>query len=384
MPGFILSGASLASPGPSTTPAVNTRSRLEGLPLSADLQPALSAEVADPLWLLCRQWQFVEFAGEDAGTPIDVRVEGERAELSRYLAGSLDAGSATRARDYLRRRPRARDGGRGRAGPRPSRPAGRRGRGPAAVDAQRRPAQRPVRGGLPLRPRSPQTRRTARRRVAGPGAAPRSIDARALFAALTPLRDATGALTGLPPEPVVPAELQDRGPRAARSLGALVRTALVDPSVAEAWNPARLEYAFAVSARPLPARSRWPPTSTPTASSTGTRCRRPGSLGAASRPATTGHAYRPAASLPDAGRVSRACPPTGSGSSRTPRVELRRDGRRADRPDPACSSWSSPGLRQRLVRRAAAPPGRLAVPGDVVHGPGHLRRDEHADAGRGT
>jgi len=78
MPGFILSGASLASPGPSTTPAVNTRSRLEGLPLSADLQPALSAEVADPLWLLCRQWQFIEFAGEEAGTPIDVRVEGER------------------------------------------------------------------------------------------------------------------------------------------------------------------------------------------------------------------------------------------------------------------------------------------------------------------
>ena len=65
MPGFILSGASLASPGPSTTPAVNTRSRLEGLPLSADLQPALSAEVADPLWLLCRQWQFLEFAGEE-------------------------------------------------------------------------------------------------------------------------------------------------------------------------------------------------------------------------------------------------------------------------------------------------------------------------------
>src|SRR4051812_49520606 len=100
MAGFLLSGASLASPGPSTTPAVNTRSRLEGVPLSADLQPALSAEVADPLWLLCRQWQFLEFAGEDAGTPIDVRVEGERAELSRYLAGPLDARGAARARDY--------------------------------------------------------------------------------------------------------------------------------------------------------------------------------------------------------------------------------------------------------------------------------------------
>src|SRR6476661_575655 len=100
MPGFILSGASLASPGPSTTPAVNTRSRLEGLPLSADLQPALSAEVADPLWLLCRQWQFLEFAAEDAGTPIDVRVEGEHALLSRYLPGPLSSDAPARARDY--------------------------------------------------------------------------------------------------------------------------------------------------------------------------------------------------------------------------------------------------------------------------------------------
>src|SRR5690242_11866361 len=95
-----MTGASLAPPGAGNTPAVHTWSRLEGLPLSADLQPALSAEVADPLWLLCRQWQFLEFAGEDAGTPIDVRVEGERAELSRYLAGPLEADGAVRARDY--------------------------------------------------------------------------------------------------------------------------------------------------------------------------------------------------------------------------------------------------------------------------------------------
>src|SRR5262245_53436230 len=89
MTGFILAGASLAPPRPSMTPTVNTWSRLEGLPLSADLQPALAAEVADPLWLLCRQWQFLEFAGEDAGTPIEVRIEGERAAVSRYQPGPL-------------------------------------------------------------------------------------------------------------------------------------------------------------------------------------------------------------------------------------------------------------------------------------------------------
>src|SRR3954463_13145817 len=100
MAGLTIAGVSVRDADRAVVPAVNTWSRVEGLPLSADLQPALSAEVADPLWLLCRQWQFLEFAGEDAGTPIDVRVEGERAELSRYLAGSLDAGAAGRSRDY--------------------------------------------------------------------------------------------------------------------------------------------------------------------------------------------------------------------------------------------------------------------------------------------
>ena len=248
MPGFILSGASLASPGPSTTPAVNTRSRLEGLPLSADLQPALSAEVADPLWLLCRQWQFLEFAGEDAGTPIDVRVEGERSELSRYLAGSLDADSTTRAHDYL-----GADLGL-----------------ETAVEAEpvrAHHARLAVEAGVQLQwtlnvgrlndlfaaayPYVPVPADAADRTGAEwqALAGTRSIDARALFAALTPLRDATGALTGLPPEPVVPPELQDQ---ALERLGRWMRwyeTALVDPSVAEAWNPTRQEYAFAVSAQ---------------------------------------------------------------------------------------------------------------------------------------
>src|SRR3954454_12715986 len=107
MVGITISGVTVAEPQRVATPAVNTWSRLESLPLSADLEPALSAEVADPLWLLCRQWQFLEFAGEDAGSPIEVRIEGERAELSRYRPGPLDdassnggASSHPAARDY--------------------------------------------------------------------------------------------------------------------------------------------------------------------------------------------------------------------------------------------------------------------------------------------
>ena len=39
------------------------------------LQEGLRAEVADPLWLLARQWQMGEFRGEDVGTPILATVE---------------------------------------------------------------------------------------------------------------------------------------------------------------------------------------------------------------------------------------------------------------------------------------------------------------------
>ncbi len=58
--------AVIARPDPSAT----TWSRLEPLPTSDDVSEALQAKVADPLWMLARQWQFNEFQGEDAGSPI--------------------------------------------------------------------------------------------------------------------------------------------------------------------------------------------------------------------------------------------------------------------------------------------------------------------------
>jgi hypothetical protein len=77
----------------------------------------------------------------------------------------------------------------------------------------------------------------------------RSIDARRLLAALAPLRDASGVLTALPPEPVVPPELRDLALERLQRWLAWFDAALVDPGVAEAWNPSRQEYAFAVSAQ---------------------------------------------------------------------------------------------------------------------------------------
>jgi len=45
--------------------------RLEGRPRVEDFERSLCAEVRDPLWFLTRQWQFGEFEGEDAASPID-------------------------------------------------------------------------------------------------------------------------------------------------------------------------------------------------------------------------------------------------------------------------------------------------------------------------
>ncbi|WP_394788313.1 hypothetical protein [Rhodoferax sp.] len=56
----------IAQPDPSHT----VWSRLEPLATSDDVSDSLQARIADPLWMLARQWQFNELQGEDAGSPI--------------------------------------------------------------------------------------------------------------------------------------------------------------------------------------------------------------------------------------------------------------------------------------------------------------------------
>jgi len=48
--------------------------RLEPQSVSGDPTPGIEARVHDATWLLARQWQFGEFQGEDAGTPVSVSV----------------------------------------------------------------------------------------------------------------------------------------------------------------------------------------------------------------------------------------------------------------------------------------------------------------------
>jgi len=49
--------------------------RVEPVPPYTDLQLGFAAQVADPLWLLGRQWQVGEHAGEDASSPVLVEMQ---------------------------------------------------------------------------------------------------------------------------------------------------------------------------------------------------------------------------------------------------------------------------------------------------------------------
>lgn len=70
-------------------PTIITYSRLEPVNLSrGDLTPGLEVPIADPLWMIGRQWQFEELRGEDGGSPILAEVEAERAPVTRFHAGS--------------------------------------------------------------------------------------------------------------------------------------------------------------------------------------------------------------------------------------------------------------------------------------------------------
>lgn len=57
-------------------PSISNYNRLEGNPRSKNFERSLRMEVRDPLWTLCRQWQFGEFQGEDAGTPYQANIMG--------------------------------------------------------------------------------------------------------------------------------------------------------------------------------------------------------------------------------------------------------------------------------------------------------------------
>ena len=64
----------------------------------ATSQPVWPPAIADPLWLLGRQWQFGELLGEDTGSPVCVELAAEAAQVSRFRRPSQTAGTPTTPR----------------------------------------------------------------------------------------------------------------------------------------------------------------------------------------------------------------------------------------------------------------------------------------------
>jgi hypothetical protein len=60
------------------------------------------ARVQDPLWLLGRQWQFGEFQGEDAGSPIEAAVSVTSSVRGASLPSLPAAGSRSVGQPYPR------------------------------------------------------------------------------------------------------------------------------------------------------------------------------------------------------------------------------------------------------------------------------------------
>jgi hypothetical protein len=84
---FKKDAATLTFVGPKK-PSITGITRLETQPTAINIQAGLSAPLADPLWLLSRQWQFNEFQGEDAGTPLRLKFEVQGVKVDAFRAGS--------------------------------------------------------------------------------------------------------------------------------------------------------------------------------------------------------------------------------------------------------------------------------------------------------
>jgi hypothetical protein len=240
--------------------SVTTWSRLEALPYTPDLQTSLQAQIADPLWFLSRQWQFGEFQGENAGTPIEVRLAGEQARLARYALGAGPNPKA-RAKDYqqetlpleiLIEREAIRA-----LHPRINAEAGLQ-----FLDILDDEKASALRGKYiaqyPLKLLDERAafneeyvdpRSTAWRRLL----ASRGLDGRALANDLRSFADANYRFTALPAKPALTQQERDKArPALSRWLRWFDET-LTEPGTAnglsEAWNPQRQEYSMALSSR---------------------------------------------------------------------------------------------------------------------------------------
>jgi hypothetical protein len=75
--------------------------RLESGTIDPDLYEGQEARIADPAWLLGRQWQVGEFKGEDAASPVIVEATIDHAPITRLRPGAPKAGAPVVQRGAL-------------------------------------------------------------------------------------------------------------------------------------------------------------------------------------------------------------------------------------------------------------------------------------------
>jgi hypothetical protein len=234
-------------------PTITGFARIETSPISPQLDDGLSAPLADPLWLIGRQWQFNELRGEDAGTPIGVDIDVHASPIDRFAPGP----GATLAQTVA-----LEDGGAPievRVEAEPALAAHARLDGEAGLNLLRRARARGLAGlvatlrgpdfALDLRaPDDPQSD------LAGEQwhllLAARSISAAKVAGVLAPLRGADGHLAAVPAELPLPiVEVAD----ALAVLDAWLQwlDTLVHEGAADnaSWRKERFEYAFSLYAK---------------------------------------------------------------------------------------------------------------------------------------
>jgi len=75
---------------PYRLPSITAYNRLEASPRTSDFARSLRAEVRDPLWMLTRQWQFGEFQGEDAASPVSAKIVGTHTAIEQVAFPAND------------------------------------------------------------------------------------------------------------------------------------------------------------------------------------------------------------------------------------------------------------------------------------------------------
>ncbi|MGH3582802.1 MAG: hypothetical protein ACRDUB_14535, partial [Mycobacterium sp.] len=84
--------------------------------MTSDIDTGLAAEVADPLWMVLRQWQLGELHGDDSGSPAAVDISVSHTPFTRYRLGASGeavplAGTAGPIEAVVEREPEIRLGG---------------------------------------------------------------------------------------------------------------------------------------------------------------------------------------------------------------------------------------------------------------------------------